>query len=144
MIKFFVPGTPAPQGSKKAFKRGKKIVLVEMSEKLPAWRDAVSRVASDHAPDEPLDCALRVSMDFYLPAPAKSRFGKHPAGVPDLDKLARAVNDGITAGKLWTDDSRVCSLHVRKHWTDDTPGASITVEPLWDALEHSLVDENPV
>lgn len=46
MIKFFVEGIPAPQGSKKAFKRGKKIVLVEMSEKLPVWRDAVARVVA--------------------------------------------------------------------------------------------------
>lgn len=134
MIKFFVPGVPAPQGSKKAFKRGKKIVLVEMSEKLPAWREQVAQVASDHAPDTPLDCPVRVHMDFYLPEPKKSRFKDYPAGVPDADKLARAVNDGITAGKLWTDDSRVVSLHVHKNWAraefDDPAGVHVSIEPL--------------
>lgn len=141
MIKFLVPGVPAPQGSKRHVGGGR---MIESSKKLKPWREAVRKVAAEHAPDTPLDCALRVSMDFYLPEPARSRFGKHPAGVPDLDKLARAVNDGITAGGLWTDDSRVCSLHVRKHWATDTPGVRVTVEPLWDALERSLADERPV
>lgn len=134
MIKFFVDGIPAPQGSKKAFKRGKKIVLVEMSERLPEWREQVAKVAAEHAPDEPLDCALTVHMDFYLPEPKRSRFKDFPAGVPDADKLARAVNDGITAGKVWVDDSRVVALHVRKHWarTDfgDPAGVHVSIEPL--------------
>ena len=133
MIKFFVEGIPAPQGSKKAFKRGKKIVLVEMSEKLPAWREAVAKVATEYAPDEPLDAPLTAWMDFYLPEPKSTKYKDFPAGVPDLDKLARAVNDGITAGKVWVDDSRVVALHVRKHWArtefGDKPGVHISIEP---------------
>ena len=133
MIKFFVEGIPAPQGSKKAFKRGKKIVLVEMSEKLPAWREAVAKVAAEYAPDEPLDVPLTAWMDFYLPEPKSTKYKDFPAGVPDLDKLARAVNDGITVGKVWVDDSRVVALHVRKHWArtefGDKPGVHIAIEP---------------
>lgn len=141
MIKFFVSGTPAPQGSKRHVGNGR---MIESSKKLKPWREAVRRVAAEHAPEEPYDVALRVSVDFYLPRPKRSRFGKHPAGVPDIDKLLRSTFDGITAGGLWIDDSRAVRVITQKHWTDDNPGASITVEPLWDALERSLADENPV
>lgn len=135
MIKFYVEGIPAPQGSKRHVGGGR---MIESSKKLKPWRDAVRRVAADHAPDEPYDVALRVTVDFYLPRPKRSRFGNYPAGVPDIDKLLRSTFDGITAGRLWVDDSRAVRVITQKHWTDDKPGASITVEPLWERLHASL------
>lgn len=135
MIKFFVAGIPAPQGSKRHVGGGR---MIESSKKLKPWREAVRKVAAEHALDKPLDAALRVSIDFYLPRPKRSKFGDHPAGVPDIDKLVRSTFDGITAGGLWADDSRAVSLHARKHWATDKPGASITVEPLWEVLGRGL------
>lgn len=136
VIHFFVSGIPAPQGSKRHVGNGR---MIESSKKLKPWRAEVKRVAELIAEiGEPLDCPLRVSMDFYLPRPKRSKFKDHPAGKPDADKLARAVNDALTDSGLIADDSRIVSLHVRKHWTDDTPGASITVEPLWERLHASL------
>lgn len=141
MIKFFVAGTPAPQGSKRHVGGGR---MIESSKTLKPWRDAVRRAAAEHAPEAPLDEALRVSMDFYLPKPRRTKFGKHPAGKPDADKLARAVNDALTDSGLIADDSRIVALHARKHWAvDQEPGVTITVEPLWDALRASLSDEQP-
>lgn len=79
-----------------------------------------------------------MSIDFYLPKPKKTKFGSRPAGKPDADKLARAVNDALTESGLIVDDARVVSLHVHKRWAFETPGAIITVEPLWDALKKAL------
>lgn len=140
MINFFVPGIAAPQGSKRHVGGGR---MIESSKKLKPWREAVRKAAAEHAPDTPFDEAVRATVHFYLPRPKRSRFGKHPAGVPDIDKLLRSTFDGITAGKLWVDDSRAVRVIAEKHWTDDKPGASITVEPLWERLRDALSDESP-
>ena len=49
-VDFFVPGVPAPQGSKLAVTRGRKVVLIEMSKRVKPWRQAVATVASLHPP----------------------------------------------------------------------------------------------
>lgn len=135
MINFFVPGTPAPQGSKRHVGGGR---MIESSKKLKPWREAVRKAAAQHLDDSGLDGPLRVSMDFYLPKPQRSKFGNYPAGKPDADKLARAVNDALTDSGLIFDDSRIVSLHVRKHWAIERTGVAITIEPLWDALASDL------
>lgn len=127
MITFFVSGEPAPQGSKVSYGKGR---MVESSKKLKPWRDRVTTVAKTQVLDEPLDGHLRLIVNFYLPAPAKTRFGSRPAGTPDLDKLVRAVGDALTQSKLIKDDARIVSLIAHKHWAVDTPGAEITIERL--------------
>lgn len=127
MISFFVEGEPAPQGSKVSYGKGR---MVESSRKLKPWRDRVTTAAKTLVLDEPLDGHLRLIVNFYLPAPAKTRFGSRPAGTPDLDKLVRAVGDALTASKLIKDDARIVSLIAHKHWALDTPGALIAVERL--------------
>lgn len=48
MIKFFVAGVPAPQGSK-VLMRGR---MIESSKKLKPWREAVRQAAAEHVLDE--------------------------------------------------------------------------------------------
>ena len=127
MITFFVAGDPAPQGSKVSYGKGR---MVESSKKLKPWRERVTAVAKTRVLDEPLDGHLRLIVNFYMPAPLKSKFGSRPAGTPDLDKLVRAVGDALTASKLIKDDARIVSLIAHKHWALDTPGAEITIERL--------------
>lgn len=126
-----VHGHAATQGSKKAFKRGRKIVLVEMDEKLPAWREAIAHAATiAHGPDwDPMDGPLVVKLDVYLPQPAKSKFGSYPAGPPDLDKLQRAIGDGLKISGTIADDARIVRWVAEKHWAADFTGAIITIRP---------------
>lgn len=128
----FIIGHPATQGSKKGFLRGKKIVMVEMDPKLPAWRKATIEAALILGPDwTPLDGALEATATFYLPRPKASSFGDFPAGPPDLDKLQRALGDALTQAKVIHDDARIIRWVAEKFW--DGPGmptgAEITVTP---------------
>lgn len=131
MIAFFVPGIPAPQGSKQAFVRGKRAVLVEMSKALPAWRAAVTTAARAAHQGPPLDGPLAVWIAFYLPRPKSvpARRRPYPTVTPDLDKLARAVLDGITDARTWTDDARVVDLTLTKRYQDPAaePGAHVRI-----------------
>ena len=56
MTTFHVAGFPAPQGSKNAYRRGNKVVLVESSKKVKPWRAAVAQAATiAYLRTEPID-----------------------------------------------------------------------------------------
>lgn len=128
-----VQGHPATQGSKKAFLRGsgknKKIVLVEMDAKLPAWRQAIIDQARETlGPDwPPADGPLFVEAQIYLPRPKKSSFGEFPAGPPDLDKLQRAIGDALTHAKAIHDDARIIKWIAIKAWGTEHFPAGIEI-----------------
>jgi crossover junction endodeoxyribonuclease RusA len=109
--------------------------MVEVSRAVGPWREAVraetqatwERGDADFLPD----AAVEVRIAFYLPRPKsapRSRF--YPTVRPDLDKLSRAVLDGITAGGALHDDSQVVMLVAAKHYADeyDAPGCEINIE----------------
>lgn len=125
-----IHGHPATQGSKKAFLRGKKIVLVEMDDKLPAWRAAVTMAAKTAAGPrwKPWDGPVSVRGVIRLPRPKTSKFADVPAGPPDLDKLQRAIGDALTNSKVITDDARITHWDIRKVWGE--PGATITIKEI--------------
>jgi crossover junction endodeoxyribonuclease RusA len=129
-LRIVAHGSPATQGSKKAFKRGKKIVLVEMDEKLPEWRAAVESAARLAAgPDwVTWDGPVSVTGTVGLRKPGSTKFGHSPAGPPDLDKLQRAIGDALTKSQVITDDARITHWNIRKVWAENVPGMDITIQ----------------
>ena len=133
MTWFHVRGNPAPQGSKSAFRRGSRVVLVETSKRLPRWREAVQTAALTHL--TPIEAGVPVRVEIVFVMPRTKAMGNRPAPPmvqrPDADKLARAVLDGLT-GPAFADDSQVVRLVVTKRRADpgEEPGARINVEAL--------------
>lgn len=136
-LKIEVFGLPAPQGSKTVY-RGR---LVEASAKaLKPWRKAISDAVHAALPEDHqlILSPVAVEIDLYVPRPATIKQSKRPYPIvpPDIDKLARAVLDGIGQGisgksgdgLFWGDDSQVVDLQVKKRYADDRePGATITI-----------------
>ena len=124
-VSFFVPGIPVPQGSKVIARGGGKTWLRDVNTKaLKAWRKAVATEA-DRGVE--FDVPVEVELTFYLPKPMRPRWVM-PAVKPDIDKLTRAVLDGLADGGLLANDSRVVSLHVSKFYDRaGTPGVSVNV-----------------
>lgn len=129
-----VPGIPKPQGSKRHVGRG---ILIESCRELKPWREAITAEALKAAAVR-ADGPVVVRLEFRFDRP-KGHYGKRgvkdsaPATKttkPDIDKLARAVLDGLWP--CWQDDSQVVSLLATKVWCDDgeLPGVGITV--LWE------------
>jgi len=140
-VRFFVPGTPKPQGSKKAFynPRLKRAMVVEGSDKLKPWRDSVTSVAMQHRADK-IDNGepVRVVMIFALKRPKqhftsigalskKGRENPRPCKKPDIDKLERGILDALT-DITFGDDCDVCEVAKMKAWTRATPGLYCAVE----------------
>lgn len=140
-LSFFVAGCPRPQGSKRAYIRGGKPVLVESCERLKDWRSAISYHAGQVRPGTPITGDVEAVLEFYLPRP-RSHFGtgknsgavrlsapQFPSGhmSGDIDKLTRCVLDGIT-GVLIADDSQVVRLSARKLFADGAaPGVKVSI-----------------
>lgn len=151
-----VYGTPAPQGSKRAFAvRGKggvptgRVAVIESShDRVKSWRQAVIDEARGLGLAAPLDGPLHCRMVFYFKRPkAHYRTGRNAdllresapeyhTGTPDLSKIIRATEDALTDAGIWADDRFVVSLQARKSWAwgELRPGALITITPLGGAL----------
>ena len=129
MLNIRVFGRPAPQGSKSKGGAGQ---MLEASRFLAPWRAAVRlaamRARSD-AGHETLRGPCGVAMIFWMARPKDPKYENYPAGKPDSDKLARAVDDALTMAGVWVDDALAVEVHVYKRWEDgdNFPGATITV-----------------
>lgn len=134
-LKITVSGTPVPQGSKNAFlnKKTGRIVLSEAGGvKLKKWRASIAGESSEVAKAialVPIDGPCKVTLEFTFKKPvSKPKWKILHDTKPDLDKLTRAVLDGIT-GPIVTNDSRVVEIVATKRY-DDNEGVIITVETI--------------
>ena len=95
MISFFVPGAPAPQGSKRHVGHGR---MVESSKALGPWRERVALAAHSHA-DGLMGGPIGIRLKFVMPRPKSTPKRTTPPAVkrPDIDKISRAILDAITA-----------------------------------------------
>lgn len=126
-VRLFVPGTPAPKGSRTPGLRGDGSVFTRPAARgEEQWLEMVARVALGHrwrAPAPP----YAVGLTFLMPRPARPEHPWPTRG--DVDKLARAVLDGLVRGGLLEDDRHVVELQATKAWAlaDRDPGVEIVV-----------------
>jgi Holliday junction resolvase RusA-like endonuclease len=147
-IEVFVPGQPVPQGSKTAYvsKSTGRPVVVDKDVRLPQWRMKITAHCLDQYADLlaggfvlPLTGAVGARITFRMPRP-QSHYGtgknshllkpsapKYPAKMPDLDKLLRAVFDGITDARLWEDDGQVVNVSTMKLYADADHPVGVTI-----------------
>ncbi len=144
MIEFHVAGKPVPKGSIRAFPHritGRMIAL-PMGVGLKPWTRAVATAARTAASGRKLEGAVQVWLDFDLPKPKSERAaGRWHIVRPDLDKLIRAVLDGLTEAGVWGDDGQVASLVATKH-TSASAGVTVRVRAAdvdrWAEIEEAL------
>jgi crossover junction endodeoxyribonuclease RusA len=129
VLSVFVPGNPAPQGSKTPRGRmGQRVQLVESSKAVGPWRSTVAYHVAQVYTGAPLDGPLSVRLEFVMRRPTSTPKRRTPPAVrkPDIDKLARAILDALTA-VAWRDDSQVTDLRASKRLAelDEQPGVHI-------------------
>lgn len=133
ILSFFVPGVPAPQGSKNGYHRGGKVVLVEAVKALKPWREAVAARARESNRTAALRGPVSVDLRFVMYRPKGTPKRSTPPAVkkPDVDKLVRAVFDALTAAGVWGDDAQVTRLFTTKRIAEpnEVPGVHVLVRP---------------
>jgi len=140
--RFTVLGLPEPGGSKRAlvpldkdknpYRRDNGGIVVSVKDANPRaerWKKHVSKVAREEYGGPRFDGPVAVRFVFYLPRP-KGHYGtgtnsnklkasapRFPIGPPDVLKLSRPVEDGLTqAGNVFTDDARIVDEDLKKRY----------------------------
>jgi crossover junction endodeoxyribonuclease RusA len=128
-LRIVAHGNPAAQGSKKHVGNGR---MVEMSKKLPGWRQEVQFAARLAAGPAwlPINAAVSITGEIRLRKPNTTKYPDAPAGAPDLDKLQRAIGDALTLSRVITDDARITHWNIRKVWAENVPGMDITIQEI--------------
>lgn len=138
MPEFFVPGIPAPGGSKKGFVNPKTgcVVIVDDAKRNKDWRATVALFASQRF-HEPLTCPVSVEVMFYMPRPkghlrkdgsVRPSAPQYPTVKPDATKLWRSTEDALK-GIAWRDDSQVVQQFICKVY-GSRPGALIWIHEI--------------
>lgn len=133
---FTVCGIPKGQPRVRAYRRGARAGVYDPGT-ADGWKVLVSAAGREHRPPAPLAAGVpvMVQVDFLMPRPKRLMRKCDPVeviphtGKPDVDNLAKAVLDALTADGWWTDDSQVFALVARKFYArkDGRPGAKVTV-----------------
>jgi Holliday junction resolvase RusA-like endonuclease len=119
-VEFVVYGTPIPKGSTRAFFRpGMRFpVVTNDNAKTKPWQESVVAAARDAIGSGPrLEEPVAVAVRFFLPRPKSApRRVVEPAKKPDLDKLVRCVEDGLTRAGVFRDDAQVVCVIAKKEF----------------------------
>lgn len=138
-IRFFVPGSPAPGGSKQGFaiKKGGvytgRVAIVDAGgQRTKEWRQDVAAKAVEAmkiADLAPLTGAIELELIFQMPRPKshyRSKGVQLKPGVPlchitrpDLLKLARSTEDAMT-GRCYLDDGQIVKETLEKAFSDQS------------------------
>lgn len=139
-MEFRVDGVPVQQGSKGAALRAgatKPVLFDTNSKQLRPWRKTVKEAAEAVWRDvgrSPIGEPMQVTLTFIFP-PVPSDPDRHwVASTPDIDKLERALYDGLTDGRLIVDDRLIVKHLVAKRYAErgETPGVLVAIDGLGD------------
>lgn len=117
-----VTGRPAPKGSRIASKTKKgKFYTYPASRHEAPWVKAVAEatqiVMRHHDTPEP---PYRVDLALRIARPIRGAPSAYPWPTQhDIDKLARAVIDGLVKGRAMSDDRHIVDLTVRKEFVSN-------------------------
>jgi Holliday junction resolvase RusA-like endonuclease len=134
-IRFKALGTPVPQGSKNSYNG--RVVDVNAT-KLRAWRKIVSDSARlmltterPYGFHEPV--IARLVFALVKPMSYGKSVTQH-VRKPDLDKLVRAVLDGLTDSGIIYDDAQIVGILAAKAYceTGEYPGVTVSLKA-WGA-----------
>jgi crossover junction endodeoxyribonuclease RusA len=118
-------GTPAPQGSKsfKGLSKKGRAILAESSQAVKPWRDSVVCATRELWGSLVWNTTIKgpvgLEITFTVRRPKSAKEDALPDNRPDLSKLVRSTEDGLTDAGVWEDDARVVTCMARKVY----PGA---------------------
>jgi len=145
-LEFWIPGVPAPQGSKIATRWG---TMRESSKRVAPWRNSVMWITENDYHLPPIIDPVCVEITFFFTRP-KSHYGtgknceKLKPSAPehctsaahgDIDKVARCTLDGLaqrSGGCVLKDDSQVVVLECIKRYASahESSGALVRITPI--------------
>jgi Holliday junction resolvase RusA-like endonuclease len=139
-IDFVVLGIAQPKGSARAFVplkwakaavatgRAPRAIVTHDNPQTKGWQQLVAEQAQTVVADGALFLGpVVLTVTFRLPRPASlPQKVRHHTKKPDLDKLVRGIEDGLT-GIVYLDDKQVVDLYARKVYVVGTAAPSVRI-----------------
>lgn len=125
MLTFVIPGTPrtTQPGSAVRLPNGRSF----QPKKHPEWTAWCKLCAMQHAPAEPLDGPIWVTLVYSLPRPKSAPKSKRfPWGRPDVENFGKGLLDSFQ-GLLFHDDGQICQLKLVKRYCDPDEQPNVEV-----------------
>jgi len=122
-----IPPKSTAQASSRILRRkdGTQFVGKFATSKGKQTQDELMILLSAHRPCSPLECPIRVSVEWTYPW-RKSETKKNRARGympcttrPDVDNLCKLLFDCMTRLGFWSDDSLIAELRFKKGWGDN-------------------------
>ena len=130
-FRLFVPGVPAPQGSKsQGTKKNGKPFMYEDNARTKPWRKVMVEAMQEHGRALTVfDSAVWVSLRFVFLRPKSHKPNSPPTSklLGDVDKLTRNVLDALTQAGVITDDKFVVQLKDVSKVYGPNPGVHIEI-----------------
>jgi len=141
-ITFSVSGKPQPAGSKRAFvlrggANAGRAIITDANPKSKDWKVDIKHEAQRAYTGEPWDGPVELTLRFFVERPKshyrsgmnadklKDSAPAFPTSKPDVLKLARGVEDAITA-IIWKDDAQIVTEKLTKRY--GRPGVEIEIK----------------
>jgi crossover junction endodeoxyribonuclease RusA len=122
---FSVLGAPQSKGSARAFvKPGMRYpIITSTNPKVKKWEQTIRTTARVAMAGQRFVGPVVLKLTFRLRRPLRLKAGESVCHqtYPDLDKLIRAVLDGLT-GACYDDDRQVVSIQASKWYANSAPG----------------------
>lgn len=136
-LRIEIAGIPEPQGNAKVRGvRGGKAWVQTKTPALVDWRQAIRTEAQAAMRAAGYDVFLKpkwaidLGITFYFAKPKSTpKYIKHMTVIPDIDKLARAVLDGLS-GVVYQDDGQVFCVSAEKVYGQKFLGAVVDVRAI--------------
>lgn len=134
-VLFFLPMIPptVTHQEKKVHMVNGRPVLYEPAE-LKAARVKLMAHLGKHAPDFPLQGAVRLVVKWCFPITGSHIDGQWKTTKPDTDNLQKLLKDCMTLCGYWKDDAQVASEIIEKFWAEK-PGIFISAQELEDEYD---------
>jgi Holliday junction resolvase RusA-like endonuclease len=129
MIALVVYGHPVPKARARVVRTKNGKTVSYTPGKTADWENSIRAQALACRPETLLDGPLALEVTFYLLRPrSRPKRDRFPDRKPDLDNLLKAVKDALN-GVVWTDDSRIVDIVVRKRY-GDPPRVEVVVREM--------------
>lgn len=109
------PRTTAQQHRFGGFGRNGRAILYDGA-KLRDARNTIAGALIPHAPAEPAQGAIALTVRWFFPTKERRKQGRWKTTRPDTDNLQKLFKDEMTRAGFWRDDAQVAVEHIEKYW----------------------------
>ena len=116
-------GTAQQKGETIKYRRnqaGKVVPYIKhyRTDKVSAERGLFIYGMKRHAPKEPIEGPVKLTVFLFFDVKDRSLWGKYKPTRPDCDNYVKEIKDAMTASRFWNDDNQVVDLRVVKRYAE--------------------------